>query len=265
MTSCERPEFVAACVAALAAQSRPPDQVLVADDGSSPACLARLRELLRASPLAPELVTQADRGFRVAAARNAAARQATGDLLLFLDGDVVLFPDALALHLALGRGEAWTTGDVVDLDPQESARLDPTQLEALWPGPQDPRRERLAQGQRSFTRKAWLARWLPCERHLRRPPLRGGHATVPRAAFEAVNGFDERYEGWGLEDDDLALRLLLFGVPGRALIEGARAFHQWHPREPVPEQGGRPLSQNYAYHKRRRRGQFRCEAGLQRP
>ena len=52
---------------------------------------------------------------------------------------------------------------------------------------------------------------------------------VRRGDFERVNGFDARYEGWGHEDVDLAVRLghagLRCGWPGPR----ATMLHLWHP------------------------------------
>jgi predicted glycosyltransferase involved in capsule biosynthesis len=43
-----------------------------------------------------------------------------------------------------------------------------------------------------------------------------------------VNGFDERYSGWGLEDSDLVIRLLHAGVRHKSARFAAPVFHLWH-------------------------------------
>ena len=43
-----------------------------------------------------------------------------------------------------------------------------------------------------------------------------------------VNGFDESYEGWGLEDSDLVIRLLRAGVKHKTARYAAPVFHLWH-------------------------------------
>ncbi len=74
---------------ALWAQSRPPDEIIVADGGSTDGT----DTLARA---AGALVVP---GGRPAAGRNAGARVAMGDILLFLDADVIPRPDFLARAL----------------------------------------------------------------------------------------------------------------------------------------------------------------------
>ena len=55
----------------------------------------------------------------------------------------------------------------------------------------------------------------------------GGVNILPRQHFERVAGFDERFQGWGGEDDAFAFSLNhLFGLPFRI---DATIFHLWHP------------------------------------
>ncbi len=43
-----------------------------------------------------------------------------------------------------------------------------------------------------------------------------------------VNGLDESYSGWGLEDSDLVIRLLHAGVLHKSARFAAPVFHLWH-------------------------------------
>lgn len=43
-----------------------------------------------------------------------------------------------------------------------------------------------------------------------------------------VNGLDESYSGWGLEDSDLVIRLLHAGVRHKSARFAAPVFHLWH-------------------------------------
>ncbi len=74
----------------LAAQTAPPFEVIVADAGS----FDGTRELAQAGG------ARVVEGGRPAAGRNAGARVATGDVLLFLDADVALVPEQLERVLA---------------------------------------------------------------------------------------------------------------------------------------------------------------------
>jgi GT2 family glycosyltransferase len=269
VTSYNRPGHLVNCLASLEAQTAPPDEVVIADDGSTPEHLAAIEEAASTSSLQVKVVTRPDDGYRVAASRNNGVRQSTGDVLFFTDGDVLLFPDVLERHLEASEGgRFWTTGYFVPLTEAETARIGgaaPAEgLEAHWLGEPDPRLARLATLDARFRSKLRLARLLPFEAHLRKLGLRTCNASVPRAAFEAVNGFDEAFVGWGCEDDDLGLRLLLSGSWGRSVFASARALHQFHPTESQTKslKPGRVVSVNNPYHKRRRWRRYVCAQGL---
>jgi hypothetical protein len=61
------------------------------------------------------------------------------------------------------------------------------------------------------------------------PP--GGIVVVPRDLWEAVGGMDERFRGWGGEDNALASSLRVMGGAIEAVRRG-EAWHLWHPFAP---------------------------------
>jgi predicted glycosyltransferase involved in capsule biosynthesis len=48
------------------------------------------------------------------------------------------------------------------------------------------------------------------------------------APLQRVNGLDESYTGWGLEDSDLVIRLLRAGVRHKSGRFAVPVFHLWH-------------------------------------
>jgi GT2 family glycosyltransferase len=86
---------------------------------------------------------------------------------------------------------------------------------------------------------AWMdrkARWYSLIRHPWRPKLYGNNIGMWRSDYEAVNGFNEEFSGWGCEDDEFNLRLRRAGVRVRTILRWTRAYHLWHP--PVPSHPG---------------------------
>ena len=85
--------FIAAAVTSVTTQSHPPDEVLVIDDDSADATAtvaARLPGPVRVIP---------GRFGSAAAARNEGLRQATGQLIAFLDADDVWLPESLSARV----------------------------------------------------------------------------------------------------------------------------------------------------------------------
>ncbi|WP_353352882.1 glycosyltransferase family 2 protein [Intrasporangium sp. DVR] len=87
--------YVGRSIRSVLAQSGDDTEIIVVDDGSSDGTAALCTELLESAPSIPSrLITQRHAG--VSAARNAGARAATGDYLLFLDGDDYVSPQLVS-------------------------------------------------------------------------------------------------------------------------------------------------------------------------
>nr|NJM03518.1 glycosyltransferase [Desulfobacula sp.] len=105
VTTYNRPGALKKVIAALFNQTRPPDEILVADDGSGPETRELMVELEQ-NPGPPLChVWQEDQGFRLAMIRNKAVLKAKGEYLILLDGDCIPTRYFVADHLALdGKG-----------------------------------------------------------------------------------------------------------------------------------------------------------------
>ena len=95
-------------------------------------------------------------------------------------------------------------------------------------------------------RRAWIYSLL---RRPNRPRLTGNNIGVWRDDFERINGFDENYVGWGLEDRDLQLRLSQLGVRFRSILGRTAAYHLWHPPHPTFARNAEGTA-NLRYHER---------------
>jgi hypothetical protein len=61
-------------------------------------------------------------------------------------------------------------------------------------------------------------------------------ALTYTAFFHLIRGYDEHYEVWGSEDDDLMRRFRYLGLTPRGLDSESFYLHQWHPKfEGVPD------------------------------
>jgi glycosyltransferase involved in cell wall biosynthesis len=86
--------FIAETLESIAAQTRPPDRIVVVDDGSRDGTAGRVRAWAASCVAIPVLlIEQENRG--VSAARNAGIRAAGTDLVALVDADDLILPDHL--------------------------------------------------------------------------------------------------------------------------------------------------------------------------
>ena len=218
---------LALCLRSVAAQRVLPDDVIVADDGSREDTARLIREFARDYPVPLRHAWQEDQGFRAARVRNLGIAASTGDYVIFVDGDMVLHPEFIADHHRLIRPGSFLLGGRLNASQAESARL----LAGGAPRfsmrmPFAPRGAGGELKRKHALRLPLLAAWKASRR-------KGGVAMscnlgVWRCDLDTINGFDDAYEGWGREDDDLTLRLRHAGVERRLLRYAGLAIHLWH-------------------------------------
>jgi hypothetical protein len=228
---------------------------VVADDGSDDGTAELVARAAATLPVPVRFTSQPHDGFRLARIRNNAARLARGRYLLFLDGDCMLPPGHVAAHVERRRHGTALIGYCARLSRQASDLLVPENLPFTDLAAVVPESERRLLARRH--RKAW---WHGALRHPSKPRLAGGDFGVWREDFVRVNGFDERFVGWGQEDDDLGLRLRAAGVRLESILDRTCSLHVWHPADPTATGRWRDGS-NVAYFGRRGR-LTACRRGL---
>ena len=153
-------------------------EILVADDGS------RLAEEVRAvAEQAGAKLVRLDRRSGPAAARNAAARNAAGDILVFMDADTSVHPDTLERFARKFR-------ETPDLD----AAMGSYDRHPTAPGVVSRFRNLLHSFvHRRFSRRATTF-WAGC-------------GAVRKHRFQTLGGFDESFSQPSIEDVEFGLRL----------------------------------------------------------
>lgn len=225
----ERPEHLRRCLLSLEHQ-RGVDgrfEVVVTDDGSRDHTLKMIAELARRVAFPLTFTTHDHDGFRLSRCRNEGVAASSAPYLLFTDGDCLLPPDHVKTHLDQRRIGRVNAGDCVRLDREASLGLRDGDIAAWSLDRLVPREER-----HRMTWKAARARVYPALRLPMRPRLTGNNIALWRSDFERINGFDERFVGWGLEDRDLQRRLTAIGVRSRSVMHLTTPVHVWH--EPAP-------------------------------
>lgn len=164
----------------------------------------------------------------LAAARNAAVAGASGDALIFLDVDCIPEPGLVADYLDHLDAGGLMMGEVLYLPAGATERgldfevfADIGVRHADRRGPPEAGRDACRD-----TRCFWSLNF-----------------AMSRADWHRAGGFDEDYVGYGGEDTDFGRRLEVANVP-LWWVQGARAYHQFHPHAMPPVHHLRSVLQN---------------------
>lgn len=164
----------------------------------------------------PKLIFAFNAGlFNKSWAINIAFKQSTEQVLLIGDADMVVAPTALKKSLDAVDQELDVVRpfrNLIDLDQKETqCFLDSGSIE-------------------NSTKDSMLDRNYANESLC----LAGGFFLIKNECFGKLKGFDERFEGWGGEDD--AFSIIVQSVSNKtAILREGIAWHCWHPRSKAQE------------------------------
>ena len=224
-----RSDALLAVLRGLAPQCGPGHAVVIADDGSRPEHVQALRAGLPRFACPVRHVWQADVGFTAARSRNLGAAQAHADYIVFMDGDCVPNPRFVEQHERLAAPGYFVNGSRVLLSPRLTREVVDGRMELSRLDGADWLRLRLAGDVNKLTHLLhWPQAPFRVEPRFRWKGIRSCNFGVSWRDFEAVNGFDEVYSGWGHEDADLVLRLHHHGSRRKNGFLGTEVYHLWH-------------------------------------
>lgn len=213
---CHNNPYIDCVVSSVKKQINPADEIFVVNDHSS----SRICELLQGVGDDIKIITPSLKGNR-AYNRNYAAKQSTGEILVFIDGDVLLEEGAIQyIRSYQYNGISGLCGSVAAMQvvPEEAniilkkfyastdwhATLDFDYYHHMFPD----NREGIGH--------------LPWNRFY------SAICVIPRNIFFLAGSFDEQLSEWGGEDIDLGYRLSSFG--SLVFDKNVRGIHIPHPR-----------------------------------
>lgn len=194
-------------------------EVIISEDGESPEMAAFVRNYPWRWPM--QHLTQEDKGWRKELALNRAIVAAKNDWLIFIDGDCVLHPRFVEMHVRYKQPGVMLAGKRIKLSPKLSDRMMSHQHICFFPY--------------LFNRKGCRyveeVFFLNTPKFLRRKVrhLVGSNMSMSRADLLKVNGFDENYTlpACG-EDYDIEWRMIRSGCKIVSLRNLAVQYHIWH-------------------------------------
>lgn len=228
-------------------QTRFPDEVIIADDGSEDATHAIVAEFQKLAPFPIIYVWQPDEGFRLAMIRNKAIAQSTGDYIIQIDGDIMLHPSFVEDHEKEATPGTFACGSRVLVEKEQTMKiLEAGKAKLLSPFSKGIRNRKNAIRSGALKKFFQLLPGMKLK-------YRGCNMAFWREDLVKVNGYDEGFLGWGCEDHELVARLTNANVRAKQLRNCALCFHLWHPSGKTDdgsfERNNRLLEQSRAQHR----------------
>jgi len=223
VTTYNRPDALKRVLDGLLSQTRLPDEIIVADDGSGNPTKSMLQPYLNHTRVRIRHVWQEDIGFRAARIRNMAITESNGDYLILLDGDCIPAKYFVRDHLDLSQKGCFFQGKRVIVNQSVERGFDHN-----------------ACNSNTILMIHALKKEISNRHHIFRIPffpsfttsklsgVRSCNMGLFRDDIEAVNGFNHDFNGWGREDSELVVRLFKYGLKRKENPFKAICFHLWH-------------------------------------
>ena len=235
-------------LAGIALQTRAPLEVLVADDGSDETVARVINDWSLRLPKLKH-VWHEDRGFRKTVILNEAIARAHGNYVVLLDGDCVPHPRFIEDHANLAEHDCWVQGRRSFIDEASVADYSTGGSEFIfwW---------LRARASGLFKGIRWPIPWI--RRDCGQRGIIGCNMGIWREDLFQINGFDEQFIGWGLEDSDLGNRLYHLGC-ARKLVYGRAIIHHLNHGQVERDQLSENTSRFQSCLEQKR---IKCESGL---
>jgi glycosyltransferase involved in cell wall biosynthesis len=207
-------------------------EVIIADDGSGPDTKQLIKNFADKSDITIKHFWHDDNGFRVAATRNGAVALAEGDYFVFIDGDCCLMPSFITAHRKLAEKKWFVAGRRVYLKKRFTAKI----FKKAWNFFRWPNWVLFAMGLTGQCNRPFQFLTIPQSDMVRKKQAKNWEKVqtcnlgVWKEDFYHVDGFDESYEGHGLEDSDFTVRLIRSGVHRIDANYCSPVLHLFHSR-----------------------------------
>jgi glycosyltransferase involved in cell wall biosynthesis len=216
------PKYLALALNSVLMQTRMPDEVIVADDGSGEETRMLIAKFQKQFKVPLIHVWQPDEGFRVCRIRNKAINTAAGDYIIQIDGDIIMHPHFIEDHEKNAKPGYFAAGCRTFLSEEyskvilESGEIDIPMILHNCMDTSNARRIPI------------LTPFFKYRRLHNKTTIRGCNMAYWKKDALSVNGYNEDFEGWGSEDCDFSIRLSNSGLKKLWLKFTAIAIHIYH-------------------------------------
>lgn len=212
------PEALELCLMSALSQTRLPDEIVIADDGSKEETRLLIATYKSKTKVPVLHVWHEDLGFRLAMIRNRALQAVTGDYVIQVDGDVILNRHFVADHISVAERGCFIRGTRACLSEEVSKDLLQKKKYSLTP---------FSKG----VRRRFNATRLPfafARTESNGSKVKGCNMAFWKEDLIKVNGYNNQLQGWGHEDEELCWRLINLGLKKKIVKMHAVVYHLHH-------------------------------------
>lgn len=216
------PDALNVCLLSIKSQTMLPNEVILADDGSTEATEMLISTLQKDFPIPLIHVWQPDLGFRKSLILNNAIDSATSDYIVQIDGDVILDKHFIADHASVIEKGFFIRGTRAHISPNMvNAVFTQKKINFNYFSPGIVHRF-------NAVRLPTFAFLIEQKNH-KSSGVRGSNLAFWKSDFLIVNGYDNDLTGWGHEDEELAARFINNNILRKSVKFKCIQFHLYHP------------------------------------
>ena len=221
ITTYNWPESLELVLKSIENQTISPDEVIIADDGSTDETQEVIAQFQRNSELNIVHSWQKDIGFRAAKSRNKAIAKSTGEYIILVDGDMILHPNFIQDHLINSEYNYFIQGTRVLLTHGKTKQIFDTKeisFSFFSSG---------IKNRKNAIHSNLLSKFFSIKKNGIRG-IKSCNMSFYKKDCISVNGFNNQFEGWGREDSEFIVRLINSGINRKNIRFSAIQFHLWH-------------------------------------
>ena len=210
------------CLKSLMKQSIKPDEVIIADDGSTALTKEIIDEFRKNYAGKLKHIWHLDHGFKLAEIRNKAVSEAKSDYIIQIDGDTILHQDFIKDHKNFAKRNSFIKGRRLMIGKTKSQDLLKNKsISVSFLSSDIKMREH-------GVRVPFYNKIFKSKEEYSADGVLGSNMAFWRDDFIKVNGYNNCLKGWGAEDKELAQRFVNLGLVKRKIKFGAIQYHIYH-------------------------------------
>ena len=228
ITTYNSPDFLKKCIDSFLLQKDKNFELIIGDDGST----QDTKKLINKYKDSKTKILHAwhdDKGFRAAKIRNEAVKLSSGEYLIFVDGDCIVFNDFISSHRKISEKGFFARGNRAMLSEKFSKKIINENININSINFKNIIKLRI---KKDINRIFPLLRFINYPfRKIKKRKWKGAktcNLALWKNDFDNINGYDESYIGWGREDSDLVVRLINNDIYRKEAIFSTGLVHLKH-------------------------------------